>query len=159
MNTLAPKKRKYKKAFGGKIKGIARSGYTLSGGDFGLKALEPYHLEAKQIEAARTAIRRSMKRAGLLWIRVFPDHPVSKKALEIRMGSGKGAVDHWAARIRPGRILIEIAGVSEAIAREALRLGANKLPVATKIIARGDVNDSYEVDNENNSQNQTTSHI
>jgi large subunit ribosomal protein L16 len=133
---LQPKKTKFRKAHKGRIKGLATSGASLAFGEFGLKSLEPERITARQIEAARRAITRQMKRAGKVWIRVFPDVPVSSKPTEVRMGSGKGAPEFWAARVKPGRILFEIDGVPEDVAREALRLGAAKLPVRTKVIAR-----------------------
>ena len=130
---LQPKKTKYRMQFKGRIHGNAKGGYTLSFGSYGLKTLEPERITARQIEAARRAITRQMKRQGRVWIRIFPDVPVSGKPAEVRMGKGKGAVDHWAARCAPGRILFEIDGVADDIAREALRLGAAKLPVKTKV--------------------------
>jgi large subunit ribosomal protein L16 len=133
---LQPKKTKFRKAHKGRIKGLATSGASLSFGEFGLKSLEPERLTARQIEAARRAITRQMKRAGKVWIRVFPDVPVSSKPTEVRMGSGKGAPEFWAARVKPGRILFEIDGVPEDVAREALRLGAAKLPVRTRVVTR-----------------------
>lgn len=133
---LVPKKTKYRKQHKGRIKGVAKSGATLAFGAFGMKALEPDRLTARQIEAARRAISRHMKRQGKVWIRVFPDVPVSKKPLEVRMGSGKGSPEFWAARVRPGRIMFELDGVSETIAREALELAAAKLPIKTKFIKR-----------------------
>ncbi|HEY8189386.1 MAG TPA: 50S ribosomal protein L16 [Micavibrio sp.] len=133
---LQPKKTKFRKAHKGRIHGNAKGGFELSFGAFGLKALEPDRITARQIEAARRAITRHMKRQGKVWIRVFPDVPVSKKPLEVRMGSGKGSVEWWAARVKPGRIMFELDGVSEAIARESLALGAAKLPIKTKFIKR-----------------------
>src|SRR6201991_2708401 len=133
---LQPKRTKYRKAFKGRISGAAKGGFNLDFGAFGLKAMEPDRLTARQIEAARRAITRHMKRAGRVWIRVFPDVPVSKKPAEVRMGSGKGAPEFWAARVKPGRIMFEIDGVPEDVAREALRLGAAKLPVRTKVVTR-----------------------
>ncbi len=133
---LSPKRTKYRKAHKGRIKGVAKGGFTLTFGGFGLKALEPERVTARQIEAARRAITRAMKRAGRVWIRIFPDVPVSSKPTEVRMGSGKGAPEFWAARVRPGRIMFEIDGVPEDIAREALRLGAAKLPIKTRFIQR-----------------------
>jgi large subunit ribosomal protein L16 len=133
---LQPKKTKFRKAHKGRIKGLATSGASLSFGEFGLKSLEPERLTARQIEAARRAITRQMKRAGKVWIRIFPDVPVSSKPTEVRMGSGKGAPEFWAARVKPGRILFEIDGVPEDVAREALRLGAAKLPVRTRVVTR-----------------------
>lgn len=133
---LVPKKTKYRKQHKGRIHGVAKSGASLSFGSFGLKALEPDRITARQIEAARRAISRHMKRQGKIWIRVFPDVPVSKKPLEVRMGSGKGSPEFWAARIKPGRIMFEIDGVSEEIARESFELAAAKLPIKTKFIKR-----------------------
>ena len=133
---LQPKKTKYRKAHKGRIHGVATSGATLAFGEYGLKAMEPERVTARQIEAARRAITREMKRAGRVWIRVFPDVPVSKKPAEVRMGSGKGAPEYWVARIKPGRVLFEVDGVDEPTAREAMRLGAAKLRIATKFIGR-----------------------
>lgn len=133
---LQPKRTKYRKAFKGRISGNAKGGYTLNFGSFGLKALEPERVTARQIEATRRAITRSMKRQGKVWIRVFPDVPVSAKPIEVRMGKGKGSVDRWVARVKPGKILFEIDGVPEEVAREALSLGAAKLPIKTKIVQR-----------------------
>ncbi|MEL6568625.1 MAG: 50S ribosomal protein L16 [Pseudomonadota bacterium] len=133
---LQPKRTKYRKAFKGRIKGVTKGGSSLNFGSFGLKALEPERVTARQIEATRRAVTRHMKRQGKVWIRVFPDLPVSAKPIEVRMGKGKGSIDRWVARVAPGRILFEIDGVPEDIAREALRLGAAKLPVRTKIVKR-----------------------
>ena len=133
---LQPKRTKYRKAFKGRIHGVAKSGFTLNNGSHGLKALEPNRVTAREIEAARRAITREMKRAGRVWIRVFPDVPVTSKPTEVRMGKGKGAVDYWAAKVKPGRIMFEIDGVSAQTAREALTLGAAKLPIKTRIVAR-----------------------
>ena len=133
---LQPMRTKFRKAHKGRIKGVATSGATLSFGQFGLKAMEPDRVTARQIEAARRAMTRHMKRAGRVWIRVFPDVPVSKKPLEVRMGSGKGAPEYWVVRIKPGRILFEIDGVSSQVAREALDLAAAKLPIKTRFIQR-----------------------
>ena len=133
---LQPMRTKFRKAHKGRIKGAATSGATLSFGHFGLKAMEPDRLTARQIEAARRALTRHMKRAGRVWIRVFPDVPVSKKPLEVRMGSGKGAPEYWVVRIKPGRILFEIDGVTTQVAREALDLAAAKLPIRTRFIER-----------------------
>ncbi|MEM7494068.1 MAG: 50S ribosomal protein L16 [Pseudomonadota bacterium] len=131
-----PKRTKYRKAFKGRIKGNAKGGYSIAFGSFGLKALEPERVTARQIEATRRAVTREMKRQGKVWIRVFPDTPVSAKPIEVRMGKGKGSVDRWVARVQPGRILFEIDGVPDEVALEALRLGAAKLPVKTKIVRR-----------------------
>src|SRR5688572_5445012 len=124
---LQPKRTKYRKAFKGRIHGTAKAGFTLNFGSHGLKALEPNRVTAREIEAARRAVTREMKRVGKVWIRIFPDVPVSKKPIEVRMGSGKGAPEFWVARVKPGRILFEIDGVSDDIARHALALGAAKL--------------------------------
>lgn len=133
---LQPKRTKFRKAFKGRIKGTSKGGTSLNFGTFGLKALEPERVTARQIEATRRAVTRHMKRQGKVWIRVFPDVPVSAKPIEVRMGKGKGSVDRWVARVAPGRILFEIDGVSDEVAREALRLGAAKLPIKTKIVQR-----------------------
>lgn len=133
---LQPKRTKFRKAFKGKISGNAKGGFTLTFGTYGLKALEPERVTARQIEATRRAITRFMKRQGKVWIRVFPDVPVSAKPIEVRMGKGKGSTDRWVARVKPGRILFEIDGVSEEVAREALRLGAAKLPIKCKVVKR-----------------------
>lgn len=133
---LQPKRTKFRKQFKGRIHGMSKGGTELNFGAFGLKALEPERVTARQIEAARRAITRHMKRAGRVWIRIFPDLPVTSKPAEVRMGKGKGSVDYWAARVAPGRIMFELDGVSEEIAQEALRLGAAKLPVKTRIIRR-----------------------
>ena len=133
---LQPARTKYRKAHKGRVHGLAKGGYTLNFGQFGLKALEPERVNARQIEAARRAITRAMKRAGRVWIRIFPDVPVTSKPTEVRMGSGKGAPEYWAARVKPGRIMFEVDGVPEDIAREALRLGAAKLPIRTRFIQR-----------------------
>jgi large subunit ribosomal protein L16 len=133
---LQPKKTKFRKQFKGRISGTAKGGFNLDYGQFGLKALEPERVTARQIEAARRAITREMKRQGRVWIRVFPDVPVSAKPTEVRMGSGKGSPEYWAARVHPGRIMFEIDGVAEDVAREALRLGAAKLPIRTRFIQR-----------------------
>jgi large subunit ribosomal protein L16 len=133
---LQPKRTTFRKAHKGRIKGVARAGFSLSFGGFGLKALEPERVTARQIEAARRAITRAMKRQGRVWIRIFPDVPVSSKPAEVRMGSGKGAPEFWVARVKPGRIMFEIDGVSLDTAKEALTLGAAKLPIRTKIVQR-----------------------
>src|ERR1700726_3336641 len=133
---LQPKRTKYRKAFKGRISGAAKGGFNLDFGAYGLKAMEPDRLTAPQIEAARRAITRHMKRAGRVWIGVFPDVPVSKKPAEVRMGSGKGAPEFWVAKVKPGRILFEIDGVDLVTAKEAMRLGSAKLSIATKFIAR-----------------------
>ncbi len=133
---MSPKRTKYRKAHKGRIHGLAKSGTTLNFGAFGLKALEPERISARQIEAARRAITRSMKRAGRVWIRMFPDVPVSQKPAEVRMGSGKGSPEFWVCRVKPGRIMFEIDGVAPELAREALTLGAAKLPIRTKLVTR-----------------------
>ena len=133
---LSPKRTKYRKAFKGRISGAAKGGFNLDFGSFGLKAMEPDRLTARQIEAARRAITRHMKRAGRVWIRIGPDVPVSKKPAEVRMGSGKGAPEFWAARVKPGRILFELEGVTPLVAREALALAAAKLPIKTRFVSR-----------------------
>ena len=135
---LAPSRTKYRKQHRGRMKGTAHRGNTLAFGEFGLQALEPVWLEARQIEAARIALTRFMKRGGKVWIRVFPDKPITAKPAETRMGSGKGAVDHWVAVVKPGRIIFEIGGVSEEVAKEAVRLASHKLPMATRFITRGE---------------------
>jgi large subunit ribosomal protein L16 len=136
---LSPKRTKFRKQHKGRIHGAAKRGTALNFGAFGLKAMEPERITAREIEAARRAITRHMKRAGRVWIRVFPDVPVSKKPAEVRMGSGKGAPEYWVAKIKPGRILFEVDGVDVETAKESLRLGANKLSIATKFIARAGV--------------------
>ena len=133
---LQPKRTKYRKQFKGRIKGVAKGGFDLAFGEFGLKAQEPNRVNAREIEAARRAITRYMKRAGRVWIRVFPDVPVTAKPTEVRMGKGKGSVEYWACKVKPGRMMFEIDGVSEEIAREALRLGAAKLSVKTRFVQR-----------------------
>jgi large subunit ribosomal protein L16 len=133
---LQPKRTKFRKAHKGRIHGLATSGTDLSFGQFGLKALEPERVTARQIEAARRAMTRHMKRAGRVWIRIFPDVPVSKKPIEVRMGKGKGTPEYWVCRIKPGRIMFEVDGVPADVAREALTLAAAKLPIKTRFIAR-----------------------
>jgi len=133
---LQPKRTKFRKAHKGRIKGEAKGGFTLTFGSYGLKAMEPERITARQIEATRRAITRHMKRAGRVWIRVFPDLPVSKKPTEVRMGKGKGSPEYWVAKVKPGRIIFEIDGVADDVAREALRLGAAKLPIKTKVVTR-----------------------
>jgi large subunit ribosomal protein L16 len=135
---LQPKRTKFRKQFKGRISGEAKGGSDLNFGTFGLKATEPERISARQIEAARRAITRHMKRQGRVWIRVFPDVPVSAKPIEVRMGSGKGSTDRWVCKVKPGRIMFEIDGVAEAVAREALRLGAMKLPIKTRTVMRED---------------------
>ncbi len=133
---LQPQRTKYRKQHKGRIHGLASSGTELTFGSYGLKAIDPERITARQIEAARRAITRQMKRAGRVWIRIFPDVPVSAKPTEVRMGKGKGTPEFWAARVKPGRIVFEVDGVSLEIAREALRLGAAKLPVRTRFVQR-----------------------
>jgi large subunit ribosomal protein L16 len=135
---LAPSRTKHRKQHRGHMRGEAHRGNELAFGEFGLQALEPCWLEARQIEAARIALTRYIKRGGKVWIRVFPDKPVTAKPAETRMGSGKGAPDHWVAVIKPGRIIFELGGVKEDLAKEAMRLAAHKLPIQTKFISRGE---------------------
>jgi len=134
---LSPKRTKYRKMQKGRVRGIAHTGSDVSFGDFGLQCLEPARITSRQIEAARMAIQRHVKRAGKLWIRVFPDHPVTKKPLEVRMGGGKGAPEEWAALVKPGRVMYEISGVTEDVAKEAFRLAAHKLPMHCRFLPRG----------------------
>ncbi len=133
---LAPKKIKYRKQQKGRIRGVAHRGNTLNFGDYGLKALGAGRITAQQIEAARIAITRHVKRKGKIWIRIFPDKPITKKPAETRMGKGKGGVEYWVAPVKPGRILYEMEGVEESVALEALRLASYKLPIPTKIVVR-----------------------
>jgi large subunit ribosomal protein L16 len=133
---LQPNRTKFRKAHKGRIRGVATSGASLTFGQYGLKALEPDRVTARQIEAARRAMTRHMKRAGRVWIRIFPDVPVSRKPIEVRMGKGKGTPEYWVCRIKPGRILFEIDGVPVQVAREALDLAAAKLPIKTRFIER-----------------------
>jgi large subunit ribosomal protein L16 len=133
---LSPKRSKYRKAHKGRVHGLAKGGTTLNFGAFGLKAADPGRITARQIEAARRAITRHIRRAGRVWIRIFPDVPVSHKPAEVRMGSGKGSPEFWVCRIKPGRIMFELDGVSLTIAREAFALGAAKLPVGTRFVVR-----------------------
>ena len=135
---LQPKRTKFRKQHKGRIKGEAKGGSDLTFGTFGLKATQPERVTARQIEAARRAMTRHMKRQGRVWIRIFPDVPVTSKPTEVRMGKGKGSVDYWACKVKPGRIMFEIDGVNEEIAREALRLAAMKLPVKTRTVVRED---------------------
>jgi len=135
---LQPKRTKFRKMFKGRIHGEAKGGSDLNFGTFGLKAVEPERITARQIEAARRALTRHMKRQGRVWIRIFPDTPISAKPIEVRMGKGKGSVDRWACKVKPGRVMFEIDGVAEVVAREALRLAAMKLPVKTRTVARED---------------------
>jgi ribosomal protein L16, bacterial/organelle len=133
---LSPKRTKYRKAHKGRIHGFAKGGTTLNFGAYGLKALEPHRITARQIEAARRTITRHLKREGRVWIRIFPDVPVTVKPAEVRMGSGKGSPEYWICRVKPGRILFEIDGVSRAVAEEAFALAAAKLPIKTRIVSR-----------------------
>jgi large subunit ribosomal protein L16 len=133
---LQPKRTKYRKAHKGRIHGIATSGTTLSFGSYGLKAVEPARITARQIEAARRTITRAMKRAGRVWIRIFPDVPVSQKPAEVRQGKGKGNPEFWVCRVKPGRVMFELDGVPPAVAREAFTLAAAKLPIKTRFVAR-----------------------
>ena len=133
---LQPKRTKFRKQFKGRIHGVSKGGTELNFGAFGLKAMEPERVTARQIEAARRSMTRYMKRQGRVWIRIFPDVPVTKKPTEVRMGKGKGSVEYWAARVHPGRIMFEIDGVSEEIAREAFRLAGAKLPIKTRFVQR-----------------------
>ncbi|WP_374304710.1 50S ribosomal protein L16 [Ferrovibrio sp.] len=133
---LQPKRTKFRKAFKGRIKGVAKGGTDLNFGAFGLKAMEPARVTARQIEACRRAITRHIKRQGRMWIRVFPDLPVSKKPAEVRMGSGKGSPELWVCRIKPGRVMFELDGIPANLAKEAFALGAAKLPIRTKVITR-----------------------
>ncbi|WP_120500581.1 50S ribosomal protein L16 [Roseovarius sp. EL26] len=135
---LQPKRTKFRKQHKGRIHGLAKGGSDLNFGTYGLKATQPERVTARQIEAARRAMTRHMKRQGRVWIRIFPDVPVTSKPTEVRMGKGKGSVDYWACKVKPGRIMFEIDGVGEAIAMEALRLAAMKLPVKTRVVVRED---------------------
>jgi large subunit ribosomal protein L16 len=136
---LMPKRVKYRKQQRGKMRGKAQTGNTISFGQYGLKALEAHWITSRQIEAARIAMTRYIKRGGKVWIRIFPDKPVTKKPAETRMGKGKGAPEYWVAVVKPGRVMFEIEGVSEAIAKEAMRLASHKLPIKTKFVAREQV--------------------
>ena len=133
---LMPKRVKYRKQFRGRMKGVARRGAEVQFGEYGLQALEPAWITSRQIEAARRAIVRHIKRRGRVWIRIFPDKPVTKKPAETRMGKGKGSVDHWVAVVKPGRVMFELVGVSENVAREAMRLASHKLPIKTRFLTR-----------------------
>jgi large subunit ribosomal protein L16 len=135
---LMPKRVKYRKQFRGRMRGMAKGGTELLNGEFGIQALEPGWITSRQIEAIRRAVVRHMRRRGKYWIRIFPDKPVTSKPAETRMGKGKGAVDHWVAVVKPGRIMFEIAGVPEDMAREALSLATYKLPIKTQIVSRED---------------------
>lgn len=136
---LMPKRVKYRRAQRGRMKGVATRGATVAFGDYGLKALEPGWISARQIEAARVALTRLMKREGKVWIRIFPDKPVSKKPAETRMGSGKGAPEFWVAVVKPGRIMFEVGGIKKEMAQEALALASHKLPIKTKFVSRIDL--------------------
>tara|TARA_B100000686_G_scaffold334692_1_gene402279 strand:+ start:3363 stop:3779 length:417 start_codon:yes stop_codon:yes gene_type:complete len=133
---LSPKRTKFRKAHKGRIHGNAKGGAFLNFGSYGMKAMQPERITARQIEAARRAITRHIKRQGRVWIRIFPDVPITKKPTEVRMGKGKGSVEFWAARVKPGRIIFELDGVNESLAREALELGSSKLPIRTKFVIR-----------------------
>ncbi len=135
---LQPRKTKFRKQQKGRMKGLANRGHLLSNGQFGIKSLDSSFVTARQIEAARIAATRYMKREGTLWIKIFPDKPITKKPLEVRMGKGKGAVEYWAAVVKPGRIMFELGGIPEPVAKEALRLAAQKLPVRTKYVVARD---------------------
>ncbi|MEN9336662.1 MULTISPECIES: 50S ribosomal protein L16 [Flavobacterium] len=135
---LQPKRTKYRKVQKGKMKGVSQRGHVLSNGMFGIKSMDSAFLTSRQIEAARIAATRYMKREGQLWIKIFPDKPITKKPLEVRMGKGKGAVEYWAAVVKPGRIMFEVGGVPLSVAKEALRLAAQKLPVKTKFVVARD---------------------
>jgi large subunit ribosomal protein L16 len=135
---LMPKRVKYRKQFRGRMRGKAKGGTDLLGGEFGLQALEPGWITSRQIESMRQTVVRNMRRRGKYWIRIFPDKPVTAKPAETRMGKGKGSVDHWVAVVKPGRMLFEVAGVSEEVAREALRLAAYKLPIRAQVVSRED---------------------
>lgn len=135
---LSPKRTKFRKQHKGRIRGEAKGGSDLNFGTFGLKAIEPDRINARQIEAARRAMTRHMKRQGRVWIRIFPDVPISQKPIEVRMGKGKGSPEYWAAKVKPGRIMFEIDGVTEPVAREALRLAAMKMSVKCRIVVRED---------------------
>ena len=135
---LQPKRTKFRKQHKGRIHGNAKGGYDINFGNYALKAIEPDRVNARQIEAARRALTRHMKRQGRVWIRIFPDTPVTSKPVEVRMGKGKGSVDFWACKVKPGRMMFEIDGVTDDIAREALRLAAMKLPVKTRVVIRED---------------------
>lgn len=133
---LSPKRTKFRKAHKGRVKGVAKGGFSLDFGAYGMKAIEPGRITARQIEAARRAITRHMKRVGKVWIRVFPDVPVSRKPAEVRMGSGKGSPEYWICRVKPGRIMFEIDGVQKTLAEEAFSLAAAKLPIKTRLVSR-----------------------
>src|SRR5678816_4296692 len=136
---LMPKRVKHRKVMRGRMSGVAKGGHTVAFGDYGLATQEPAWITSRQIEAARIAMTRHVKRGGKIWIRIFPDKPITKKPAETRMGSGKGAPDHWVAVVKPGRVLYEIQGVDEVLAREAMKLAAQKLPIKTKFVSRADL--------------------
>lgn len=136
---LMPKRVKYRKQFRGRMRGVARRGATVHFGEYGLQALEPAWITSRQIEAARRAIVRSIRRRGKVWIRIFPDKPVTQRPAETRMGKGKGSVDHWVAVVKPGRVMFELAGVSQEAAQEAMRLASHKLPIKTRFLVRHDL--------------------
>lgn len=138
---LQPKRTKYRKCQKGRIKGLAQRGHTIAFGSFAIKALEPGRITSRQIEACRITISRTMKREGKIWIRIFPDKPITKKPAEVRMGKGKGAPEYWVAQIKPGRILFELDGVEKSVAQQALYLAAQKLPMKTKFVVRRDYQD------------------
>ena len=135
---LQPKRTKFRKQFKGRIHGLAKGGSVINFGNYGLKAIEPERITSRQIEAARRALTRHMKRQGRVWIRIFPDIPVTAKPIEVRMGKGKGSVDRWVAKVKPGRVMFEVDGVAEDVAKEALRLAAMKLPVKCRFVTRED---------------------
>jgi large subunit ribosomal protein L16 len=135
---LMPKRTKYRKMMKGRVRGVAQRGAKVSFGDFAIKALEPGHITSRQIEASRVAMTRNMKRVGQVWIRIFPDKPMTKKPAEVRMGKGKGSPEFWVAVVEPGRVMFEVGGVSAEVAHESLRLAQQKLPIRTKIISRPD---------------------
>ena len=141
---LQPKRTKFRKKQKGRVKGIAQRGHLINFGSFGIKSLEPGWITSRQLEAARIAVTRKMKREGQVWIRIFPDKPITKKPLEVRMGKGKGAPEYFVAVVKPGRVLFEVSGVPVAVAKEALRLAAQKLPVTTKFIIARDFKGYYE---------------
>jgi len=145
---LSPKRVKHRKVMRGRMKGKAQRGSTVTYGDFGLQSLEPSWITANQIEAARIAMTRYIKRGGKVWIKIFPDKPITSKPAETRMGSGKGAPEYWVAVVKPGRVMFEIGGVTEDVAREALRLAAMKLPVKCKFLTREDTNPQIETEGE-----------
>ena len=142
MNMLSPQKTKFRKQFKGRIHGNAKGNYSLNYGSFGLKALQPERITSRQIESARKAITRHLKRAGKMWIRIFPDVPVSKKPAEVRMGKGKGAPEYWVSNVKPGRILFEVEGIPRDVAYKAFKNAGSKLPIKTKLVARRGLDES-----------------